>query len=108
MQKLQGPAIEGPAQAGPYVRVRGARWRVVSVRAYDGCHLVTLIGASPANHGVRRSFLTPFDILTPIDRRVEPRLVHRARWMRACRALLASNVPTGGLRAALHARIDLL
>jgi SNF2 family DNA or RNA helicase len=104
MQKPQSH----PATAGRYVRLRSARWRVVQVRAYDGCHLVTLIGVSPSNQGVRRSFLTPFDILTPIAQRVEPRIVHRARWMRACRALLASNTPPGGIRTALTARIDLL
>ena len=33
-------------QISQYVRVRGARWRVVDVRAYDHCQLVTLTGSN--------------------------------------------------------------
>ena len=95
-------------QIPQYVRVRGARWRVLDVRAYEDCELVTLAGVSPPYIGVERRFLAPFDVIEPIDRRIRPRVVRAERWRNACRHLLADNRPPGGLEAALHARIDLL
>ena len=95
-------------QIPQYVRVRGARWRVLDVRAYEDCELVTLTGVSPPYIGVERRFLAPFDVIEPIDRRIRPRVVRAERWRNACRHLLADNRPPGGLEAALHARIDLL
>jgi SNF2 family DNA or RNA helicase len=95
-------------QIPQYVRVRGARWRVLDVRAYEDCQLVTLTGVSPPNIGVERRFLAPFDAIEPIDRRLRPRVVRAERWRNACRHFLAGNRPPGGLEAALHARIDLL
>ena len=91
-----------------YVRVRGARWRVLDVRVYEDCELVTLTGVAPPYIGVEQRFLTPFDVIEPIDRRSRPRVVRAERWRNACRHLLADNRPPGGLEAALHARIDLL
>jgi SNF2 family DNA or RNA helicase len=95
-------------QIPQYVRVRGARWRVLDVRAYEDCELVTLTGVAPPYIGVEQRFLTPFDVIEPIDRRSRPRVVRAERWRNACRHLLADNRPPGGLEAALHARIDLL
>jgi superfamily II DNA or RNA helicase len=95
-------------QIPQYVRVRGARWRVLDVRAYEDCELVTLTGVSPPYIGVERRFLAPFESIEPIDRRIRPRVVRAERWRNACRHLLADNRPPGGLEAALHARIDLL
>jgi SNF2 family DNA or RNA helicase len=95
-------------QIPQYVRVRGARWRVLDVRAYEDCELVTLTGVSPPYNGVERRFLAPFDAIEPIDHRRRPRVVRAERWRNACRHLLAGNRPPGGLEAALHARIDLL
>jgi SNF2 family DNA or RNA helicase len=109
MQNPQPPATATRnVRPGQYVRARGARWRVVDVRAYDACQLVTLRGLGPPHQGIQRRLLTPFDTLAPIERIARPRIVKRTRWRRACRALLAANTPPGGLRAALHARIDLL
>ncbi len=95
-------------QIPQYVRVRGARWRVLDVRAYEDCELVTLTGVSPPYIGVERRFLAPFDVIEPVDRRIRPRVVRAERWRNACRHLLADNRPPGGLEAALYARIDLL
>ena len=95
-------------QIPQFVRVRGARWRVLDIRAYEDCELVTLAGVSPPYIGVERRFLAPFDVIEPLDRRSRPRLVRAERWRNACRHLLADNRPPGGLEAALHARIDLL
>jgi SNF2 family DNA or RNA helicase len=95
-------------QIPQYVRVRGARWRVLDVRAYEDCELVTLAGVSPPYIGVERRFLAPFDVIEPINRLIQPRVVRAERWRNACRHLLADNRPPGGLEAALHARIDLL
>src|SRR5262249_23808912 len=95
-------------QIPQFVRVRGARWRVLDVRAYEDCELVTLAGVSPPYIGVERRFLAPFDVIEPVDQGSRPRVVRAARWRNACRHLLADNRPPGGLEAALHARIDLL
>jgi SNF2 family DNA or RNA helicase len=95
-------------QIPQFVRVRGARWRVLDVRAYEDCQLVTVSGASPGYIGVERRFLAPFDVIEPVQRRSRPRLVRAERWRNACRHLLADNRPPAGLEAVLHARIDLL
>jgi len=95
-------------QIPQYVRVRGARWRVLDVRAYEGCELVTLIGVAPPYIGVERRVLAPFDVIEPINPRSRPRVVRAQRWRNACRHFLADNRPPGGLEAALHAQIDLL
>src|SRR4029453_18231513 len=88
--------------------VRGARWRVLDIRAHEDCELVTLSGVSPPYIGVERRFLAPFDVIEPIGRRSRPRVVGAARGRTPCRHVLADNRPPGGLEAALHARIDLL
>src|SRR5258706_9680396 len=95
-------------QISQHVRVRGARWRVLDVRAYDDCQLVTLAGLTPPFVGATRRVLTPFDTIDLVDRPARPRLVRPERWRRACRGLLAANRPPGGLQSAQHARIDLL
>jgi superfamily II DNA or RNA helicase len=92
---------------GRRVRVRGARWRVVSVRPYDGCQLLTLAG-SAEYAGVTQRILTPFDLVEPADPRPRSRRVGARLWRRACRALLAVNAPPGSLRAARDARLELL
>jgi len=95
-------------QISQYVRVRGARWRVLDIRAYDDCQLVTLAGVTPPYVGIERRVLTPFDTVDPVDVRAHPRLVRPPQWRRACRGFLAANRPPGGLQSAVHARIDLL
>lgn len=95
-------------QISQFVRVRGSRWRVVDIRAYADCELVTVAGVSPPFVGVERRFLAPFDTIDPVDRRVRPRMVRAAHWRNTCRQILAANRPPDGLEAALHARIDLL
>jgi superfamily II DNA or RNA helicase len=95
-------------QISQSVRVRGARWRVLDVRSYDDCQLVTLAGLTPPYVGTTRRILTPFDTIDLVDRSARPRLVRPERWRRACRGLLAANRPPAALQSALHARIDLL
>ena len=98
----------GPIQTGHHVHARGARWRVVDVRTYDDCRIVTLSGLAPPQLGVERRVITPFDILDSAERIQRPRLVGVTPWRRACRALLASDCPPRSLRAARSARIDLM
>lgn len=90
------------------VRVRRARWRIVDVRAYDECRLVTVVALDSRSMGGHRRFLTPFDIVEAAERSTRPLKVGIRRWRRACRGLIADDVAPGGLRAALRARIDLL
>ena len=96
------------AKAGCLVRVRGVRWRVVDVRPYDDCQLVTLTGIGPPDLGEVRRVLAPFDAIEPIEGRPRPRFIRAPLWRRACRALIASETPPGGLRSIRHARIDVM
>ena len=96
------------AKAGCLVRVRGVRWRVVDVRPYDDCQLVTLTGIVPPDLGQVRRVLAPFDAIEPIEGRPRPRFTRAPPWRRACRAIVASETPPGGLRSIRHARIDVM
>jgi superfamily II DNA or RNA helicase len=94
-------------QISQHVRVRGARWRIVDIRTYQDCQLVTLAGTSP--HGVvQRQVLAPFDDLDIIAPNQRPRFARAGAWWRACRTLLADDAPPGSLRSVAHARIDIM
>ena len=93
---------------GDLVIVRRARWRILQVRTFEACDVVTLCGLTPPHFGLERRVLIPFDTIEPIDRAPRPRIVRASRWCRACRALIAADGPPGSLRAARSARIDLL
>ncbi len=93
---------------GALVRVRRECWRVVDVRPLDDCQIVTLSGLSPPHLGVERRVLAPFEAFEPVACAGRSRVVRRARWRRALRALLAHDAPPAALRSARHARIDLL
>nr|UXE45173.1 RNA polymerase-associated protein RapA [uncultured bacterium] len=90
------------------VRVRRARWRIVDLRPYVHCELLTLVGAGPSNLGNVRHVLRPFDVVARLERREQPTRVSLRWWRRACRALVAADTPPGGLRCAASARMDLL
>jgi SNF2 family DNA or RNA helicase len=93
---------------GALVSVRRERWRVVDVRPLGDCQVVTLSGLSPAHMGVEKRVLAPFEVFDPLAGAGRPRVVRRARWRRAFRALLATAAPPASLCSARHARIDLL
>jgi superfamily II DNA or RNA helicase len=94
-------------QISQRVRVRGARWRIVDIRAYQDCQLVTLAGTSP--HGVvQRQVLAPFDDIDVLAPNPRPRFAQAGAWWRACRTLLADDTPPGSLRSVAHARIDIM
>ena len=110
MQISQPPTSrERPGvRAGDLVVVRRARWRVVDVRAYEDCQVVTLHAPSPRGPGLERRVLTPFETLLRLEHRQRARFVRNVRWRRACRALVAADAPPGSLRAASVARIELM
>jgi hypothetical protein len=111
MQNWQSspPDETGPhLRRGDLVQIRRQRWRVVDVRAYEGCRLLTLAGTGTANAGLERRLLVPFDAVVAVNRESPLRLVRAQPWRRACRALLAGHAPPSGLRAARLAQIDLL
>jgi superfamily II DNA or RNA helicase len=93
---------------GDLVEIRRERWRVVDIRTYERCRLLTLAGRGGTNRARRRRFLLPFEIVVRVDRPRALRVVGPQRWRRACRALLADLAPPGGLRAPRSAHIDLL
>jgi len=93
---------------GDLVEIRRERWRVVDVRSYERCQLLTLAGSGGTNLARRRRFLLPFETVTRVDRPRTLRMVGPQRWRRACRALVADVAPPDGLRVARSAHIDLL
>src|SRR5262245_13891798 len=99
--------LPGDLRVGSIVRVRRARWRILDVRLYERCQIVTLGGVTPANR--TRRVVAPFDRLELVGlRRRRLRIVGARAWRRVCRALLAAASPPCGLRTAAAARIDLL
>jgi hypothetical protein len=95
------------AHTGAVVRVRRSRWRVVEVRTYDQCQLITLSGIGHTNAGVEQRVVAPFDLVEPVEYRGQPRVVRRGTWRRVCRALIADDAPAGALRTLGRARLDL-
>jgi SNF2 family DNA or RNA helicase len=108
MQISQSHPEEAAVRPGDQVLVRRARWRIVEVRPYDDCQVVTLCGLAPPHVGVERRILVPFDRVERIARPTRPRMVGAAIWRRACRALIAADDPPGSLCSARTAQIDLL
>jgi SNF2 family DNA or RNA helicase len=109
MQISRSHRVDASAvRPGDLVLVRRARWRIVEVRAYDECRVITLSGVAPTNLDVERRVVVPFDRVEPIARRTRIRFVGARVWRRACRALIAADDPPGSLRAARTAAIALL
>jgi superfamily II DNA or RNA helicase len=105
-----GPADtrHGSPKIGELVRARRQRWRVVDVRAFEKCRLLTLRGSGPGNSGAVGRFLSPFDRVDLIDAVPRVRVVRARTWRRRCRALLAEARPAGALKTAHLAQIDLM
>src|SRR3989442_2175896 len=97
---------ERDVRPGDLVRVRRQRWRIVDVRAYEACEVLTLAGLGTPDADGERRLIAPFDTIEPIERSARVRLVTRRRWRRACRHLIAANTPPGALRTRRFARID--
>jgi superfamily II DNA or RNA helicase len=95
-------------QISQHVRVRGERWRVADIRAFDDCQLVTLSSLTPPDVGAERQMLAPFDAFDPTGGPRRHRLVRGRRWRRACRSLVAAEAPPGRLWSARLARFDLM
>src|SRR5438045_3903864 len=93
------------SRPGTTVRARGARWRVVDLRAFDSCRIVTLAGLAPPHVGIERRFIEPFDTIEPVDAPAAPRVVTATRWRHACRSLIVDDTPPGRLRQARSARL---
>jgi len=102
MPKQQFPRV------GDLALVRGQRWRIVDVRPYPACKVVSLTGAGATNAGHAARVITPFDRVEVAASAPRIRLVGVRRWRHRCRALLASHGPADRLQSALHARIELL
>ena len=94
--------------AGDLVRARGRTWRVVDVRPYDACGLLTLAGHG-SHAGRRCELLTPFDSIATIGPpSTAPRRVGSAQWRRAARALVGACGAPGLLQASSAADMDIL
>ena len=90
------------------VRVRGARWRIADIRAYEDCQLVTLAATRSPEGLVEQSVLAPFDDIESIPASRRPYFVPARTWWRAIRRILADDAPPGSLRTVHHARIEIL
>ena len=95
---------------GDVVRARGRTWRVLNVRTYSSCCLLTLAeigGAGSAS--VRCELLTPFDRVEIVNKPSDQlRRVGTARWRRAAQALVARSGIPGVLQTTHSADIDIL
>ena len=91
-------------RAGDLVVVRRARWRVVDVRAYDACQVVTLPGLGRSDRRRRAPRADPVRHAPP-PRAIAPASAScaAARWRRALPRLVAADAPPGSLRAAHRA-----
>src|SRR3954453_18453438 len=106
MQISSTPGDERRAiRPGDVVRVRRARWRILHVRPYDACQVVTLRGLAPPH--LERRIVVPFETIEPIERAARPRFVRGITWRRALREVVAADVPPGSLRAAASAGTDI-
>jgi len=93
---------------GDVVRARRRTWRVVDVRPYDSCRLVTLTETG-TNGRHRSELLVPYDSLEVVPQpSLAIRRVNISRWRRAARALVARSGVPGLLQTASHADIDIL
>src|SRR5258708_3601862 len=93
---------------GSVVNVRRAQWRVVDVRAFERCRLLTLAGLGPAHPGVAQRVLEPFDVVERVERRSRLARMSRRAWLRALRAAIVAETPPSGLQCARLARMDVL
>ncbi len=94
--------------AGDLVRARGDTWRVVDVRPYEGCRLVSLAGIG-ATSGASCEVLSPFDRLDAVaGPSTALRRVGSGRWRNAARALIGTSGVAGLLQAAGAADMDIL
>jgi superfamily II DNA or RNA helicase len=93
-------------QISQLVSVRRARWRVVDVRNFEHCRLVTLAGLTPPHVGHERRILTPFDDVDLVSRVRRPKMARATAWRPAFREVVADQTPPGCLRSVRHARVD--
>ena len=93
-------------QISQLVSVRRARWRVVDVRTFEQCQLVTLVGVAPPYAGDERRVLTPFDDFVPIKHVRRLRMVRAAAWRPAFREAAAGDTPPGRLRSMRHTHLE--
>jgi superfamily II DNA or RNA helicase len=97
-----------PVHVGDLVDIRRSRWRILDVRQFEDCQVVSACGINAGNAGLERLFLTPFESIVPIRRQRRLRFVRLRRWRHACRGVLADYTPAGGLRTAARARLELM
>jgi superfamily II DNA or RNA helicase len=93
---------------GSRVKARGDEWTTVRCAAYDGCESVLLEGAGAANLGHARVLLRPFDRIEPIPREERLTAATRREWLRHVAGAVLAAHPSGGLRMAARASVDLL
>ena len=95
------------SQPGGIVNVRGERWRLARVDAYERCSVLTLDGRDVANANRRLRVIEPFDRAMPV---ASDRMVRRKRRsvLRTALRAIAHARPATGLWTAAEASIDLL
>jgi superfamily II DNA or RNA helicase len=95
-------------QISQHVRVRGSPWRIVDIRAYEDCQLVTLAGISPLQGSVERPVLAPFDDIEPVAHNQRARFRRAGAWWHTCRVLIGEHAPPASLHAIHRAAIDVM
>jgi superfamily II DNA or RNA helicase len=95
------------SKPGGIVNVRGERWRLARVDAYERCSVLTLDGRDVTNANLRLRVIEPFDRPMPVK---SDRMVRRKRRsvLRTALGAIAHARPATGLWTAAEASIDLL
>jgi superfamily II DNA or RNA helicase len=98
----------GDFRQGDRVSVRRERWLIADLHQHEQCQVLTLSGIGASNLHRQRRVLAPFELVEPLRCDARMRKVHRGRWRRSCRALLADTAPWAAVHAAERAAIEIL
>ena len=94
---------------GDVVRIRGDRWRVRQVLAYDHVSILDAVGCGAANHAEQARFVLPFEPCERPDPDPNPKTVTPGQWRRVARcAIAAASESWWSLRAAAQANLTLI
>lgn len=94
---------------GHIVRARGEPWIVHRHRAGAQGSILDVRGRGADNHGVRASFLLPYEPIEHLPSSDAPRIVRPRTWRRMARGILAEATPSyDALRSPARATLALL
>lgn len=95
--------------AGDRVRIRDERWQIDGLAPHGAVAVLDVRGCDVSNRGETARFLLPYEAVDRLARWPTPRVVRPARWRQAARRALAeASASWTAIRAATHAKFDIL